>query len=261
MKQSEGQRRRWRPAYTWIAGIVAAVVVIGGIAAQFDPQAICESPDPRVKVRIWCKKELQPPFDQLVPPCQEISPPYTREGRVVRTDTLVKTAERRLLVGRALGTGGLMCDRKDATLWMRLLEFPEADDARLARRWLKEEGLKRQQLTAEWTTVWYRDGFPDGISPRHAPDEAWSYTYDDFTPLRDSDKTIYIEEGVYFRVGRWGGLYHIRRKDPLANPGVVPPYHQAGTRYYLEDDYFNELYRAIDATIPRLLAYEGTESS
>ena len=240
---------------------MAAVVVIGGIAAQFDPQAICESPDPRVKVRIWCKKELDPPFDQLVPPCQEISPLYPREGRVVQTNTLVTRAEDGTLVDRALGTGGLMCDRKDATLWMRLLEFPVEDEARLARRWMEEEGLKRQQLTAKWPTVWYREGFPEGISPQHAPDEAWSYTYDDFEALRDSDKTVYIEEGVYFRIGRWGGLYHIRRKHPLPNPGVVPPYHQAGTRYYLEDDYFEELYRAIDATVPRLRGFDEAESS
>ena len=259
-----GQRARWKDAGRWsavplvpaaeapgvvcggVVGVLVVGVVIAVIVLQIDPSGVCEKigyPGPDMP---WCRAELRPPFDAIVPSCEELGGLFEGRGDVRQGPIWVLSAEGRSLFPAA--SAGRHCSSRDGSIDVQVIEFRDAEEG---RTWLEEEADRLISLEMQDAEVYFRDFLPPRVPIRNMAPDAISYTYDDYVEQREDPDTPYAEEGALLISGRYGIRVTVRRQSPPKSREPVSPDHGIFT-YFVGSEYIDMLYRAIDLTVPRV---------
>ena len=235
------------PRRVWALAAVVAVFVVGAAMLRFDPYGMCDATDYRLQHLFWCEDELEPPFDLVVALCEEIGSPFVKKGKVLGGRKWVLSADEELMFPHR--GGARECRTGEVVLHMRVLEF---NSQRQARKWIHEDTTRFRRLSNSYASVHLIEALPEFVSLQNLPrEEVINYTFDDYQEARDDTGKAYTEEGVFFRMGRYGGKFYINRSAPPLNTMASPP-HLGRDTYFLGKDYYEALYKAIDVTIPRI---------
>ena len=247
VRSDTGLARFLTPRRAWALGAVVAVVVVGAAILRFDPYGLCEGTDHRLQHLFWCELEIEAPFDQVVALCEEVGGPFVKKGRILDGRKWVLSADEEMMFPHR--GGARECRNGEALLHMRVLEFNTQGQA---RQWIHEDITRFRRLSNSYASVYLIEALPEFVSLQNLPkDEVINYTFDDYQEARDDTGKPYTEEGVFFRMGRYGGKFYINRRKPPLNTRASPP-HLGRDTYFLGKDYYEALYKAIDVTIPRI---------